>query len=80
MSSTIVTLTPTLPLPLTLTLTLTVHPHPHPNPITYRPFMSSTIVGATSMVQLNDNLAGFGVEWTDDLEEGVQVRYLLITR
>jgi len=37
-----------------------------------RPFMSSTIVGATSMVQLNDNLAGFGVEWTDDLEEGVQ--------
>ena len=37
-----------------------------------RPFMTSTIVGATSMAQLTDNLAGFGVEWTEDLEEGVQ--------
>ena len=34
--------------------------------------MTSTIVGATSMAQLTDNLAGFGVEWTEDLEEGVQ--------
>ena len=37
-----------------------------------RPFMTSTIVGATSMAQLTDNLAGFGVEWTEDLEDGVQ--------
>ena len=79
-----------------------------------RPFMASTIVGATSLAQLNENLAGlrasrkeppwpayqqaesrpglafgqtgpsrpsrplfsstdtgFGVEWTDDLEDGV---------
>ena len=38
--------------------------------------MTSTIVGATSMAQLTDNLAGFGVEWTEDLEEGVQARVM----
>jgi aryl-alcohol dehydrogenase-like predicted oxidoreductase len=37
-----------------------------------RPFVTSTIIGATSMKQLDENLAGFGVEWTDELETGVQ--------
>jgi aryl-alcohol dehydrogenase-like predicted oxidoreductase len=36
-----------------------------------RPFVTSTIIGATSMAQLEDNMAGFGVEWTDELEAGV---------
>ena len=33
-----------------------------------RPFVTSTIIGATSREQLEVNLQGFGVEWTDDLE------------
>jgi len=33
-----------------------------------RPFVTSTIVGATSTEQLEINLQGFGVDWTDDLE------------
>ena len=36
-----------------------------------RPFVTSTIVGATSVEQLEANMQGFGVEWTDQLEEGV---------
>jgi len=37
-----------------------------------RPFVTSTIVGATSVEQLEVNLQGFGVEWTDQMEEDVQ--------
>merc|ERR1712118_113466 len=33
-----------------------------------RPFVTSTIIGATSTEQLEINLQGFGVEWTDELE------------
>jgi len=36
-----------------------------------RPFTTSTIIGATSMKQLEANLAGFGVDWTDELEAEV---------
>mmetsp|Transcript_13177 Transcript_13177/g.33769 ORF Transcript_13177/g.33769 Transcript_13177/m.33769 type:complete len:382 (-) Transcript_13177:327-1472(-) len=36
-----------------------------------RPFVTSTIIGATSVEQLEVNLQGFGVEWTDELEEEV---------
>lgn len=36
-----------------------------------RPFVTSTIVGATSLEQLEINLQGFGVDWTDALEDGV---------
>merc|ERR1719486_898608 len=36
-----------------------------------RPFVTSTIVGATSTEQLEINLQGFGVEWTDELEAEV---------
>merc|ERR1712039_1065395 len=37
-----------------------------------RPFVTSTIIGATSEAQLNENLSGFGMGWTDELEAGVQ--------
>eukprot|EP00316_Scyphosphaera_apsteinii_P023831 CAMPEP_0119314280 /NCGR_PEP_ID=MMETSP1333-20130426/32292_1 /TAXON_ID=418940 /ORGANISM="Scyphosphaera apsteinii, Strain RCC1455" /LENGTH=336 /DNA_ID=CAMNT_0007319361 /DNA_START=217 /DNA_END=1227 /DNA_ORIENTATION=- len=37
-----------------------------------RPFVTSTIIGATSGVQLEENLSGFGIGWTDELEAGVQ--------
>jgi aryl-alcohol dehydrogenase-like predicted oxidoreductase len=37
-----------------------------------RPFVTSTIIGATSLEQLEDNLTGFGLEWTDELEAGVK--------
>ena len=33
-----------------------------------RPFVASTVIGATSTEQLEINLQGFGVEWTDELE------------
>jgi len=36
-----------------------------------RPFVTSTIIGATSTEQLEINLQGFGVEWTDELEAEV---------
>lgn len=36
-----------------------------------RPFVTSTIIGATSMEQLEQNLLGFGVQWNDELEAGV---------
>jgi len=38
-----------------------------------RPFVTSTIIGATSLEQLEENLAGFEVKWTEDLEEGVEL-------
>jgi len=37
-----------------------------------RPFVTSTIIGATSVEQLEINLQGFGVDWTDDLEEEIK--------
>lgn len=37
-----------------------------------RPFVTSTIIGATSTEQLEANLQGFGVDWTDELEAEVQ--------
>lgn len=36
-----------------------------------RPFVTSTIIGATSTEQLEINLQGFGVKWTDELEAEV---------
>lgn len=36
-----------------------------------RPFVTSTIIGATTAEQLEINLQGFGVEWTDELEAEV---------
>jgi len=36
-----------------------------------RPFVTSTIVGATSTEQLEINLQGFGVEWTEELDAEV---------
>jgi aryl-alcohol dehydrogenase-like predicted oxidoreductase len=37
-----------------------------------RPFVDSTIIGATTLAQLDDNLAGFGVAWTAEMEAGVE--------
>ena len=37
-----------------------------------RPFVTSTIIGATSLAQADDNLSGFGLEWTPALEAGVE--------
>jgi len=36
-----------------------------------RPFVTSTIIGATSLAQLEENLSGFGVEWSDTHEDGI---------
>merc|ERR1719440_262692 len=36
-----------------------------------RPFVTSTIIGATSVEQLRTNLQGFAVEWTEELEAEV---------
>ncbi|MEO9969420.1 MAG: aldo/keto reductase [Hyphomonadaceae bacterium] len=40
-----------------------------------RPFTTSTIIGATSMEQLETCIDAFDLEWTDDLEEGVASLY-----
>jgi len=37
-----------------------------------RSFIGSTIIGATSLEQLDGSLAGFGVPWTPEMEEGVK--------
>ena len=37
-----------------------------------RPFVTSTIIGATSSAQLDENLAGFGQEWNEAMEAGVE--------
>jgi len=37
-----------------------------------RPFVTSTIIGATSIEQLEINLQGFNVEWTDELEAEIE--------
>ncbi|PHR62800.1 MAG: aldo/keto reductase [Robiginitomaculum sp.] len=36
-----------------------------------RPFIASTLIGATSMDQLKENIAAFDTPWTDDLEKAV---------
>ena len=36
-----------------------------------RPFVTSTLIGATTMEQLEDNIAAFETPWTDDLETAV---------
>jgi aryl-alcohol dehydrogenase-like predicted oxidoreductase len=36
-----------------------------------RPFVASTIIGATSMEQLKTNIDAFDLEWTDELEKAV---------
>ncbi|WP_321395391.1 aldo/keto reductase [Emcibacter sp.] len=36
-----------------------------------RPFVTASIIGATSMEQLKENIAAFDIEWTDTLEQGV---------
>lgn len=36
-----------------------------------RPFVTSSIIGATTMNQLRENLAAFETEWTEDMERGV---------
>lgn len=40
-----------------------------------RPFVASTIVGATSTSQLAENLQGFSVEWTQEMETLVRAAY-----
>jgi len=37
-----------------------------------RSFVGSTIIGATTIEQLRDNLAGFGATWTEEMEEEVE--------
>lgn len=36
-----------------------------------RPFVTSTLIGATSMEQLQANIAAFDLDWTDELEQAV---------
>ncbi len=36
-----------------------------------RPFVTSTLIGATSMDQLKENIAAFDTSWSDDLEKAV---------
>ncbi|PHS26023.1 MAG: aldo/keto reductase [Robiginitomaculum sp.] len=38
-----------------------------------RPFVTSTLIGATSMDQLKENIDAFAVNWGDDLEKAVNV-------
>ncbi len=39
-------------------------------------FVASTIIGATSMAQLKENIDAFSVEWTDEMESEVQQAHL----
>lgn len=36
-----------------------------------RPFVTSSIIGATTMDQLRENIAAFDVNWTDEIEQAV---------
>jgi hypothetical protein len=36
-----------------------------------RPFVSSTIIGATSVEQLKENAAAFAIDWTPEMEKDV---------
>ena len=40
-----------------------------------RAFVSSTIIGATTMNQLTENLSGFLLEWSQELEDDVRSVY-----
>jgi aryl-alcohol dehydrogenase-like predicted oxidoreductase len=42
-----------------------------------RPFVTSTIIGATSMAQLETDLAGFDMEWTDAIERQVNALHMV---
>ncbi len=39
--------------------------------IATRPFVTSVLVGATSLAQLKSNLAAFAIDWPDDLDKAV---------
>ena len=39
-------------------------------------FTASTIIGATTMAQLEENVAAFDVQWSDELEQAVQKLHL----
>ncbi|MBL4802330.1 MAG: aldo/keto reductase [Emcibacter sp.] len=41
-----------------------------------RPFVGSSIIGATTMDQLKENIAAFDVNWSEDLEQGVNEIHL----
>jgi len=41
-----------------------------------RPFVTSTIIGATSMAQLKTNIDAFDLTWTDELEKAVEAIHL----
>lgn len=41
-----------------------------------QPFVDSTIIGATSMVQLIEDIAAFDLEWTDELADAVDAIHL----
>ncbi len=41
-----------------------------------RPFITSSIIGATTMDQLRENIAAFDVEWNDELEKAVNKIHL----
>jgi aryl-alcohol dehydrogenase-like predicted oxidoreductase len=36
-----------------------------------RPFMTTNIIGATTMDQLRENMDAFDIEWDDELENAV---------
>jgi aryl-alcohol dehydrogenase-like predicted oxidoreductase len=42
-----------------------------------RPFVTSAIIGATSMAQLEHDLAGFDLTWTDEMERRVNALHLI---
>ena len=39
--------------------------------VTTRPFVTSNIIGATTMAQLKTNIASVSVAWSDDLEKAI---------
>ena len=39
-------------------------------------FVSSNIVGATSLGQLQENIAAFEIDWTDEMEQAVEQVHL----
>jgi aryl-alcohol dehydrogenase-like predicted oxidoreductase len=47
--------------------------------VTTRPFVTSNIIGATSMAQLKTDIASCELEWSDDLEDAVNDIHLLHT-
>jgi aryl-alcohol dehydrogenase-like predicted oxidoreductase len=41
-----------------------------------RPFVSTSIIGATTMDQLKENIDAFDIKWNDKLEDGVNKIHL----